>query len=48
VEASVRAGDLSARPFKVSKGGLFRSCSWSGNGPYARRVKLVAGDVTLK
>jgi hypothetical protein len=48
VEASVRAGDLSARPFNVSKGGLFRSFTWSGTGPYSLRVKLVAGDVTLK
>ena len=48
VEASVRAGDLSARPFNVSKGGLFRSFTWSGNGPYSLRVKLVAGDLTLK
>ena len=48
VEASVRAGDLSARPFNVSKGGLFRSFTWSGNGPYSLRVKLVAGDMTLK
>jgi hypothetical protein len=48
VEASVRAGDLSARPFNVSKGGLFRSFTWSGKGPYSLRVKLVAGDLTLK
>jgi hypothetical protein len=48
VEASVRAGDLSARPFNVSKGGLFRSFTWTGKGPYSLRVKLVAGDVTLK
>jgi hypothetical protein len=48
VEASVRAGDLSARPFNVSMGGLFRSFTRSGNGPYSLRVKLVAGDLTLK
>ena len=48
VDASVRAGDLSARPFNVSKGGLFRSFTWSGKGPYSLRVKLVAGDLTLK
>jgi hypothetical protein len=48
VEASVRAGDLSARPFNVSKGGLFRSFTWTGKGPYSLRVKLVAGDLTLK
>jgi hypothetical protein len=48
VEASVRAGDLSARPFNVSKGGLFRSFTWTGNGKYSLLVKLVAGDLTLK
>ena len=48
VEASVRAGDLSARPFNVSKGGLFRSFTRKGSGPYSLRVKLVAGDLTLK
>jgi hypothetical protein len=48
VEASVRAGDLSALPFKVSKGGLFRSFSWKGTGPYSLRVKLFAGDLTLR
>lgn len=48
VEASVRAGDLSARPFNVSMGGLFRSFTRTGSGPYSLRVKLVAGDLTLK
>jgi hypothetical protein len=48
VEASVRAGDLSAMPFKVSKGGLFRSFNWTGKGPYSLKVKLFAGDLTLR
>lgn len=48
VEASVRAGDLSAPPFNVSMGGLFRSFTRTGSGPYSLRVKLVAGDLTLK
>jgi hypothetical protein len=48
VEASVRAGDLSAAPFKVSKGGLFRSFKWTGQGPYSLVVKLFAGDLTLR
>lgn len=48
VEASVRAGDLSAAPFRVSKGGLFRSFNWTGKGPYSLRVKLFAGDLTLR
>jgi hypothetical protein len=48
VEASVRAGDLSAAPFNVSKGGLLRSFKWTGKGPYSLRVKLFAGDLTLR
>jgi hypothetical protein len=48
VEASVRAGDLSAQPFKFSTGGLMRSFNWSGKGPYSLRVKLFAGDLTLR
>jgi hypothetical protein len=48
VEASVRAGDLNARPFNVSKGGLFRSFSWAGKGSYTLLAKLVAGDLTLR
>jgi hypothetical protein len=48
VEASVRAGDLNARPFNVSKGGLMRSFSWKGSGPYSLAVKLFAGDLTLR
>jgi hypothetical protein len=48
VEASVRAGDLSAAPFKVQKGGLLRSFKWTGNGPHSLLVKLFAGDLTLR
>ena len=48
VEASVRAGDLTAAPFKVAKGGLFRSFNWNGKGPYSLKVKLFAGDLTLR
>lgn len=48
VDASVRAGDLSARPFNVMKGGLFRSFSWTGSGAYSLQVKLFAGDLTLR
>ena len=48
VEASVRAGDLTAAPFKVSTGGLFRSFNRTGKGPYTLKVKLFAGDLTLR
>lgn len=48
VEASVRAGELDARPFNVSKGGLLRSFSWKGGGSYSLAVKLFAGELTLR
>ena len=48
VEASVRAGDLSAKPFDVMQGGLMRGFKRSGKGPYVLQVKLFAGDLTLR
>lgn len=48
VEAGVTAGDLSARPFEVSKGGLFRSFRWHGPGKYDLKVSLTAGDLKLR
>ncbi len=48
VDASVRAGDLNAQAFNVSKGGLLRSFKWTGKGPYYLDVKLFAGDLTLR
>ncbi|MPY86972.1 MAG: hypothetical protein GEU99_03530 [Luteitalea sp.] len=48
VDASVTAGDLQAAPFKVSKGGLFRSFTWEGSGRYDLRARLTAGDLTLR
>lgn len=48
VEASVRAGDLSAKPFNVMQGGLLRGFKRSGKGPYVLQVKLFAGDLTLR
>lgn len=47
LEASVKAGDINARPFNVSKGGLFRSFSWQGRGRYTLHASLLAGDLTL-
>jgi len=47
VDASVWAGDISAPPFRVNKGGLFRSFDWSGKGPYRLHAKLKAGDLHL-
>ncbi len=47
VDASVRAGEITAEPFRVSKGGLFRSFDYAGKGPYDLRVRLFAGDLKL-
>src|SRR5689334_7009638 len=47
VDASVWAGDLTAAPFNVYKGGLFRSFDWSGKGPYKLHAHLKAGDLRL-
>ena len=47
VDASVRFGDLDARPFGVVKGGIFRSFRWTGHGKYTLRAKLFAGDLTF-
>ena len=47
VDASVWAGDITAPPFRVNKGGLFRSFDWRGKGPYRLHAKLKAGDLRL-
>lgn len=48
VHASVTAGDLTAKPFEVTKGGLFRSFSWQGPGRLTLDARLTAGDLTLR
>jgi hypothetical protein len=47
VDASVRFGEIGARPFNVSKEGIFRSFRWSGRGEYVLRARLFAGEVQL-
>jgi hypothetical protein len=47
VNASVTAGDISARPFGFSTGGLFRNFAHSGPGRYQLRARLWAGDLKL-
>ena len=47
VNASLIAGDLSARPFGFSTGGLFRSFTHEGKGPFELRARLWAGDLRL-
>lgn len=48
VEASVTSGDLDARAFNVSKGGLFRSFEKEGSGKYRLHAHVGAGDLTLR
>lgn len=48
VEASVTAGDIDARPFGESRGGLFRSFQKTGAGRYTLTARLWAGDLTLR
>jgi len=47
VEASVWAGELKAASFRMSKGGLFWSLDWRGDGAYRLRAKLKAGELHL-
>lgn len=47
VDASLIAGDLAARPFGFSTGGLFRNFAHTGPGRYQLRARLWAGDLKL-
>ncbi len=47
IDLSVTAGDIRATGIGIRKGGLFRSCRWSGKGRYVLRVRLTAGNVRL-
>lgn len=48
VDASVKAGDLSASPFGGSKSGLMQHFTWSGKGKYTLRASLGAGNLSLR
>lgn len=48
VRASVTAGDLSAKAFGFSTGGLFRKFTHEGPGDFDLRVSLWAGDLKLE
>lgn len=47
VDASVRAGEISARAFGRTTGGLFRSFRWDGRGKYTIDAMLFAGDLKI-
>lgn len=48
VDASVKAGDISAAPFGGSKSGLLQHFTWAGAGQYKLRANLIAGNLLLK
>jgi hypothetical protein len=47
VKASVSSGEIDAKPFGESHGGLFRSLEKSGNGKYRLRAYVGAGRLVL-
>jgi hypothetical protein len=47
VKASVSSGEIDAKPFGESRGGLFRSLEKAGNGRYKLRAYVGAGRLTL-
>jgi hypothetical protein len=47
VRASVKFGDLQARPLGISKDGIFSSFDWNGSGRYKLYASLFAGDVVF-
>jgi hypothetical protein len=47
VQASVTTGDIDAKPFGESHGGLFRSFEKSGSGKYKLLAHVGAGELTL-
>lgn len=47
VKASVSSGEIDAKPFGESHGGLFRSLEKSGNGRYKLRAHVGAGQLSL-
>jgi hypothetical protein len=48
VDASVIAGDIDARPFGESHGGLFRSFEKRGTGTGKLHARVLAGDLILR
>jgi hypothetical protein len=47
LKASVSSGEIDAKPFGNSSGGLFRSLEKYGNGKYKLRAYVGAGRLTL-
>lgn len=47
-DASVRIGDLSAKPFKCHEDGFFNRLRWTGSGPYILSARVGIGDITFR
>jgi hypothetical protein len=47
VSASVRVGEVNARPFRISKGGFWRSFKLTGSGPYGLRATIGIGEINF-
>jgi hypothetical protein len=48
VDTSVLAGEIQAPTLNGSKGGVFRSFFWQGQGKYELRARLTAGEIQLR
>ena len=48
VRGSVTAGDISAKPWRVSTGGLWRSFEKEGEGKLSLKAHVVAGQLTIQ
>jgi hypothetical protein len=48
VSASVTAGELTARPWRIDTGGLWRSFKANSDGEYDLRAQVLAGQLTIR
>jgi hypothetical protein len=48
VDASVTTGGLTAKPWKVDKGGIGRSYEREGAGEFDLRARVLAGQLTIR
>ena len=48
VSASVTAGELTARPWRIDTGGLWRSFKANSDGEYNLRAEVLAGQLTIR
>jgi hypothetical protein len=48
VRGSVTSGGLSAKPWSVDKGGLFRSFEVTGEGSRALKAEVLAGQLEIR